>query len=99
MIVNRSNPLNLFEMLSELGSKIDSDLVELDGFLNNDGPFGLDKADLSRRCITAFSSPRSRTRRGGFLPEARRGPVPARRLLTPSRRWRLGTGACGGRAS
>ena len=49
MIVDRYDPMNLFELLPELNLQIEPELAELDRLLEDDELFRLVKADLSHR--------------------------------------------------
>src|SRR5215211_3550947 len=49
MIVDRYDPMNLFEMVPKLGLEMEPELAGLDGLLDDDVLFETVKADLSRR--------------------------------------------------
>jgi len=49
MIVDRYDPMNLFEMVPKLGLEMEPELAHLDGLLDDDVLFETVKADLSRR--------------------------------------------------
>ncbi len=49
MIVDRYDPINLFEMVPKLELEMDPELVQLDELLDDDVLFGRVKADLARR--------------------------------------------------
>jgi len=49
MIVDRYDPMNLFEMVPKLGLEMEPELAHLDGLLDDDVLFETVKADLTRR--------------------------------------------------
>jgi len=49
MIVDRYDPVNLFEMLPELGLRMEPELTQLDVLLEDDEIFEAVKADLAKR--------------------------------------------------
>jgi transposase, IS5 family len=49
MIVDRYDPMNLFEMVPKLELEFEPELVELDRLLEDDELFELVKADLLKR--------------------------------------------------
>src|SRR5215207_9249574 len=49
MIVDRYDPMNLFEMVPKLGLEMEPELARLDGLLDDDVLFETVKADLTRR--------------------------------------------------
>jgi hypothetical protein len=49
MIVDRYDPVNLFEMIPKLKLQFEPELVQLDGLLDDDELFNLVKADLVKR--------------------------------------------------
>jgi hypothetical protein len=51
MIVDRYEPMNLFEIVPKLNLQMEPELVQLDELLDDDELFSLVKADLIRRYI------------------------------------------------
>ena len=49
MIVDRYDPINLFQMVPKLNLQFEPELAHLDGLLDDDELFCLVKADLIRR--------------------------------------------------
>ena len=56
MIVDRYDPMNLFEMVPKLELEFEPELVELDRLLEDDELFELVKADLLKRYLHSRGS-------------------------------------------
>ena len=56
MIVDRYDPMNLFEMVPKLELEFEPELVELDRLLEDDELFELVKADLLRACADRLAT-------------------------------------------
>ncbi len=61
MIVDRSAPVNLFELVPKLMTDFEPELRELDRLLEDDGIFQRVKADLARRCPHSLTRGRHST--------------------------------------
>jgi IS5 family transposase len=66
MIVDRYDPMNLFEMVPKLELEFEPELVELDRLLEDDELFELVKADLLKRYLHSESLPIGATPRSFF---------------------------------
>ena len=53
MIVDRYDPMNLFEMIPKLKLEMEPELAGLDRLLEDDERFSMVKADLAKRCLNS----------------------------------------------
>ena len=60
MIIDRYDPVNLFELVPQLQVELDPELAALDKLLDDDGLFQQVKADLLRAVVVALNG-RQRT--------------------------------------